>query len=483
MKRIAGRIAAIVMTAATLPLIPVTGRAAESRVIKVACVGDSITQGLGNVPYPSRLGELLGDGYRVENFGLYGTTACNNTGRPYTSCEDSCYQKSLDFAPDVVVIMLGTNDGNEASISNAEKYFKDDMKKLINSYLSLESSPEVYLVTSPHAYLSGNAAVNTKIVQMQHEIAEEMDLPLVDMNKYTENIPEYFPDGLHCNDTGYYIIAQNIYEQVFGGKVADVTVKTAPGADVKLGEYEGTADSDGVFGLRMAHGVRLLTVCADGFENALAPVDISGDCTISCELSKTVNLAAGAQPYTEGAADASAAFDGDLSTGWQESERVEGSCIGAVFDRGRTFSSVRLYWETSTRAAAEENGYTVEYRDGEEWIPVKNPVYSFGASDYGITMDTVTFDSVAADAVRVVINGFSDEKYAPKLYEMCVYGENKGEAVIAVAPADPTPDANTENGAESDKFPGWILPAAVAAAAVIIAACVLWVVFTLKKRG
>lgn len=479
------------LAAAALPFAAATGYSASAEnaaPIKVACVGDSITQGLGNTPYPSRLADLLGDGYEVGNYGLWGTTGCNNTGRPYTSCDDSCYQASLDFAPDVVIIMLGTNDGNEASIANAELYFKQDMTSLIRSYQELATKPRVYLVTSPYAYIPGNAEVNTKIVQMQRELAEELQLPLIDMNKLTENMPENFQDGLHPSETGYYIVAQNIYEHAFGGKVADITVKTAPSAKIKLSAYEITADAEGVAKLRMAHGKRLLTVEADNFETAFSTVDITDNCVIDCELMQSVNLAGEGTCAADGTpsenADASKAFDGDLSTGWQNSSKTAGISISTTFDKNRTFSSVKLYWEAITRPGTEEGSYTVEYFDGTDWHPVTNSVYSFGDGSYGVCCDTVTFDSIAAKGARVVINSFTNDKSAAKLYEMAVYNASATDAVItvtAVQGQDGTESgpAGDENGSE---LPGWVIPVAIAAVAVVIIACAVWVIFTVKNR-
>src|SRR5690606_38894849 len=53
--------------------------------IKVACVGDSITAGLGiadpgTQSYPAQLQALLGSGYTVQNYGDSGRTLMKNTG-------------------------------------------------------------------------------------------------------------------------------------------------------------------------------------------------------------------------------------------------------------------------------------------------------------------------------------------------------------------------------------------------------------------
>jgi hypothetical protein len=57
-------------------------------VIRVACVGDSITQGVhvrGEDNYPSVLGRLLGARYEVRNFGYLGGTVMNTNRRKESS--------------------------------------------------------------------------------------------------------------------------------------------------------------------------------------------------------------------------------------------------------------------------------------------------------------------------------------------------------------------------------------------------------------
>ena len=73
-------------------LLPLSAR----RIIKVACVGNSITYGTGvanreQKAYPVVLQRLLGKGYQVENFGKPGATLLRRGHRPYL--------RSLNFAP------------------------------------------------------------------------------------------------------------------------------------------------------------------------------------------------------------------------------------------------------------------------------------------------------------------------------------------------------------------------------------------------
>ena len=63
--------------------------------IKVACVGDSLTEGYtstgansgkkGPNAYPARLQSLLGSGYEVKNFGETGAFLMEGTSNPYTN--------------------------------------------------------------------------------------------------------------------------------------------------------------------------------------------------------------------------------------------------------------------------------------------------------------------------------------------------------------------------------------------------------------
>lgn len=447
---------------------------------KVACVGDSITQGIGNTPYPTRLQDLLGENYEVKNFGLWGTTGCENTGRPYTTCDDSCYQSSLDYQPDIVILMLGTNDGNEGSIAYAEEHYKEDMTKLINRYLSLPSKPTLYLVTSPYAYLPGNAPVNSRIVPMQRELAKELDLPLVDMNAFTENKPELFQDQLHPNDNGYYYLAMCLYREIFGGSLAEVTVKTREKADFRLGAWVDKTKEDGTFTLLCPYGKQFFMMQKSGCEPVYTTVNITGNCTVECEPMQVANVAVGGMSFTNWDGDnVSSAFDGDLFSSWQSGRKEGDFVVGAMFDRSRTLSSVSLLWETVTRAKPEAGSMTVSYTtDGVNWTDVNAPAFAYGEDWDGTTLDTVTFDTVVATGIRITIHSLSDDRYAPKIYEMSAHGENVGQAQITVTPKDVEEPA----GQEKKGLPDWLIPAGIVVGAVILAACLLWAIVVAKRK-
>jgi len=95
-----------------LPLQNNGEKCAETlKKIKVACIGDSITFGArledsNRFSYPAQLQVLLGDNYRVENFGIGGCTLIRK-GTPNVWTQ---LVKITDSNPDIVIICLGTND-------------------------------------------------------------------------------------------------------------------------------------------------------------------------------------------------------------------------------------------------------------------------------------------------------------------------------------------------------------------------------------
>ena len=82
-------------------------------MIKVACIGDSITWGFTLLnpwkqSYPALLQDKLGGGYEVRNYGYNDASARFDADTPYV--KKRVYRESLAWHPDIVLLMLGTND-------------------------------------------------------------------------------------------------------------------------------------------------------------------------------------------------------------------------------------------------------------------------------------------------------------------------------------------------------------------------------------
>lgn len=192
-------------------------------------MGDSNTQR----GYPNILQQQLGEGWEAVNCGKGGATVLNGTRTPYFST--SQYQKFKASAPNIVVIMLGTNDANPLwwegeRKSDFEGSAKDEFifqfKKLIAEARELSSQPKVYVVTPPPIFperskddKKGMRAARQKVflgevLPLVKEIAKAEGAPLIDVHTGLLGDAETCTDGLHFNKKGYTKLAMIIKEQI-----------------------------------------------------------------------------------------------------------------------------------------------------------------------------------------------------------------------------------------------------------------------------
>jgi lysophospholipase L1-like esterase len=187
-------------------------RAYPLTAIRIACVGDSITEG---TEYSTDLQIMLGGGYAVGNFGAGGSTVLLESDKPYI--KQTAFLKAKGFLPHVVVIMLGTNDASAANYQYIDN-FAADYKKLIGEFQSLASKPEVWLVKPPPIFNNGSGLSTKDFVQgvipRIEQVANELGLPLIDVYTALINHPEYFRDGVHPNGEGAKLIANVIYRAI-----------------------------------------------------------------------------------------------------------------------------------------------------------------------------------------------------------------------------------------------------------------------------
>jgi lysophospholipase L1-like esterase len=184
----------------------------NTRQIRVACVGDSITEGSG---YPNKLNLLLGSNYTVRNFGVSGTEVALNLNKPYMN--ESKFQDALDFDPDIIVIMLGTNDA-KLDVAQNEQSFEADYTQLVNSFQELAGDEQIFVVKSPpifnnNANYSNTILANTVIPHIDN-LANQMNLPTIDIYDSLINHSDYFWDGVHPKSEGATIIASTVYNAI-----------------------------------------------------------------------------------------------------------------------------------------------------------------------------------------------------------------------------------------------------------------------------
>ena len=199
-----------------------TVKASMASRVKVACVGDSITYG----GFPKNLQMLVGESYEVKNFGENSTTVCKN-GKKETGdgrgayIYHNVYKKSLAYQPDVVFILLGSNDSKEAGTNpdwvtnwteENKASFKSDLTELVQSYRELESHPKVIIVTPTKPYSNSwgvsDKNIQKQIIPLEREVAEELKCPFIDLYTLFKGHTDWLGgDQLHPNEAGNEQIA------------------------------------------------------------------------------------------------------------------------------------------------------------------------------------------------------------------------------------------------------------------------------------
>ena len=191
-------------------------KAPKEDAIRVACIGNSITDGYGvdmatAYGYPAMLQKKLGEGYWVKNFGLSGRTMLNKGDMPYMN--EVAWKDAQAFKPDVVVIKLGTNDSKGHNWKHGAE-FKNDLEQMIKA---LQPKPVIYLCTpikaeKPSWDISDSIIVN-EIIPIQKAVAKKYGLKVIDLHTLFEGGEELMlPDGIHPNGKGAERMAQIIYE-------------------------------------------------------------------------------------------------------------------------------------------------------------------------------------------------------------------------------------------------------------------------------
>lgn len=197
--------------------------------IKVACIGDSITYGMQvknrrNCCYPSLLQKMLGQGYNVRNFGLNNRNAMMESPFPY--CKEKQFEKSKAFLPDIVLLMLGTNDSKKGIWKGADVW-RRDYEKIVESYQQLPCHPKIYLLTPAalhevkqkdgtygYSFEMQDTALK-EICDTVWEVAKDRNLEVIDLNAATSNQPSiFYKDGVHPNNKGAQLIAEKIYSSL-----------------------------------------------------------------------------------------------------------------------------------------------------------------------------------------------------------------------------------------------------------------------------
>ena len=203
--------------------------------IRVACIGNSITDGSGidmasMHGYPASLQQLLGKEYWVKNFGVSGRTMLNKGDRPYM--KEMAWRDALAFRPDVVVIKLGTNDSKPQNWQHSAEFKQDLVQMLTELCPELGQLPknkkkrakalaevktQIFLCTPIPAFKStwniNDSVIVNGVIPIQQEVAKEYGLQVIDLHTLFGNDSNMMvADGIHPNEKGARRMAEIIVD-------------------------------------------------------------------------------------------------------------------------------------------------------------------------------------------------------------------------------------------------------------------------------
>ena len=207
--------------------------------LRIACIGDSITQGSRAVidgvenfelgSYPAQLYKKmfeLGEDVVVANYGCGATKVMEYSGLGYTS--GLAYTLSMEETdPDYVIIGLGTNDAASTTYTyGMQDRFFEEYKAFVEGYEALDSTSMVFGTSAIYRVSTDVPAVaNVRGLQemaFAELVSEGKDATYIDL--YALTLDEALAgkllsgDNLHPHVAGYAIYADNIYDAIRNGK-------------------------------------------------------------------------------------------------------------------------------------------------------------------------------------------------------------------------------------------------------------------------
>lgn len=205
--------------------------------IRVACIGNSITDGSGidmaeQFGYPAELQKVLGKDYWVKNFGVGARTLLNKGDHPYM--DELAWRDALAFKPDVVIVKLGTNDSKPGNWQYGSE-FQQDLEQMLNALnpagapsakkgkkggkVAAEAKPRVFICTPIPAFkptwgINDSVIVNG-VIPIQQKVTKKYGAQLIDLHTlFANDGDKVLSDGIHPNEKGAHRMAEIIAEKI-----------------------------------------------------------------------------------------------------------------------------------------------------------------------------------------------------------------------------------------------------------------------------
>lgn len=194
----------------------------------IACCGDSLTAGhyWPNESYPSKLSAIVDEKYQVENCGVNGISITGYGGSwddpEMRYIKQDVYKKSVDFAPDIFAIMLGTNDAT--GWEKAKDIYEDEYRVLLDSYIDQFPFAKFIMMVSPPVVTPNqfgipNDEIRNYVNPIQRDLADEYGFEVLNLREEFEAVEGFETkflrpnnDNVHFTAEGAQFVADRVWE-------------------------------------------------------------------------------------------------------------------------------------------------------------------------------------------------------------------------------------------------------------------------------
>jgi lysophospholipase L1-like esterase len=275
----------LLFTIAILSALTVLRTNSQDYHVRIGFIGNSITFGatLTNPKtecYPAQLGQLLqekfGDTCILSNFGISSRTMLKHGDYPIWN--DVEFRNAWKFAPDILLICLGTNDSKPQNWDLYGNEFYDDYKSMIDTF-RIRNPHVQFLVCHPCPAYQVVWGIRDSVIT--HGVIPAIDSILTysgatKVDFYTPLIDSValFPDYIHPNYRGSGAMARIVYNTMMESDIlhkVDTGLTFVTGIDT---DTKALAEGDSAT-------LTWTTVNADSASLSGQSVPVNGSCKVS----------------------------------------------------------------------------------------------------------------------------------------------------------------------------------------------------------
>lgn len=363
-------------------LVAVAVSFAQVKQIRVACVGNSITNGGGGTSaYPYQLGLLLGSHYEVKNFGISGTTLLKKGDVPYW--KEVSLQNAKDYDPHIVIIKLGTNDSKPQNWVYKNEYYSDYVA-LIKEFRMNGRKPQIYVARPCPAFLLlagiNGTIISKEIIPLADSVRKATGTYLMDF--YTPFLEKsvLFPDGVHPSPEGYKQMAQ----------IASATITNSPAGIIRYFNSKQTTFEKG-------KSVTLFWETTTGSQVTINGSAVKETDSLVVYPTQTTNYTLIAKGNSSDTSSVTITYfpPGKVKSFYAKPNMIEKN----------SSETATLYWTTSSGSSAVLDGAAVEANSSLVVSPKQTTTYDLTSKGDITESSKVTVQVLDAEKINRSLNG------------------------------------------------------------------------------